>query len=449
MRIAFLAMSGIRAQDQELLDLGLTLPGFVERSKVIASLPSLGLLTLAGLTPTRHDIRYVEAREIADTTDLDGAFDLVAISSLTAQIRDAYEIADRLRRGGAKVVIGGLHATAVPEEALGHADAVVAGEGETAWPEILADAEAGRLQGIYRSAQYDLREAPMPRFDLLEIENYNRLTVQTARGCPWRCEFCASSVLLTDKYKQKPIAKVLAEIDHIRALWARPFLEFADDNSFVHRAYWRELLPELSRRKLRWFTETDLSIADDPEFLRLLRNSGCKQVLIGLESPDEAGLAGIEQKKDWKRQRFADSLDAVRRIQAHGIRVNACFVLGLPNQTPAAFDAIVATVCEMVPFDVQVTVQTPFPGTPLHARLLREGRLPDPTPWDRCTLFDVAYEPERMSARQLREGLLDLTRRLYDENSTRARRRGWRRSAQALTTAAPPRLSQLTARGPT
>lgn len=431
MRIAFLAMSGIRAQDQELLQLGLTLPGFVERSKVIASLPSLGLLTLAGLTPARHVLAYFEVREVQDAAHLAGQFDLVAISSLTAQIRDAYAVADRLRAHGARVVIGGLHATACPDEALAHADAVVQGEGETAWPQVLADAEAGRLRGVYRGVQYDLDEAPLPRFDLLQIDRYNRLTVQTARGCPWRCEFCASSVLLTPKYKQKPIAKVLAEIDAIRALWPRPFLEFADDNSFVNRSYWRELLPELARRRVRWFTETDLSIADDPDFLRLLRGAGCKQVLIGLESPIAADLAGLEQKADWKARRFRDSLAAVRRIQAHGIRVNACFVLGLDGHTKAIVDAVEETVRTLVPFDVQVTVQTPFPGTPLHGRLLREGRLPDPAPWDRCTLFDVAYRPAHMTPAELRSCLLELTRRLYNDEATRARRRGWWRAARA------------------
>ncbi len=430
MRIAFLAMSGIRAQDQELLQLGLTLPGFVERSKVIASLPSLGLLTLAGLTPPPHDVAYFEVAEIRDAATLPGDFDLIAISSLTAQIRDAYTIADRLRTAGAKVVIGGLHATAVPEEALEHADAVVAGEGETAWPMVLADAEAGRLRGIYRSAQFDLREAPMPRFDLLQLDRYNRLTVQTARGCPWRCEFCASSVLLTERYKQKPIGKVLAEIDRIRALWPRPFLEFADDNSFVNRNYWRELLPELGKRGVRWFTETDLSIADDPDLLRLLRNSGCKQVLIGLESPIVTGLAGLEQKANWKHRRFADSLAAVHRIQAHGIRVNACFVLGLDGHTTGVFAAIEEAARTLVPFDVQITVQTPFPGTPLHARLVREGRLPDPAPWDRCTLFDVCFQPSHMSPVELRAGLLELTRQLYTDEATRTRRSGWRRAAR-------------------
>ncbi len=426
MRIAFLAMSGIRVQDRELLALGLTLPGFVERSKVIASLPSLGLLTLAGLTPAHHDVTYCEARDLAEADALPAGCDLVAISSLTAQIREAYAVADRLRATGTRVVLGGLHATACPDEALRHVDAVVVGEGETAWPQVLADAEAGRLGGVYRGGPFDLRDAPLPRFDLLDIARYNRLTVQTARGCPWRCEFCASSVLLTDRYVQKPIGKVLAEIDRITALWPRPFLEFADDNSFVNRAYWRELLPELAKRHVRWFTETDIRVADDPDFLRLLRRSGCRQVLVGLESPRASGLAGVETKADWKHRRGADHVAAVRRIQAHGIRVNACFVLGLDGEGPGIVDALEATVRTMVPFDVQVTVQTPFPGTPLFARLQRDGRLPDPAPWDRCTLFDVVFEPARGTAAELRGNLLELVRRLYAPAATRARRTGWR-----------------------
>lgn len=430
MRIALLAMSGVRAQDPELMRLGLTLPGFVERSKVIASLPSLSLLTLAGMTPARHTVRYFEARDVAEAAGLAGAFDLVAITSLSAQIEDAYRIAARLRAHGAMVVLGGLHATALPEEVLQHADAVVVGEGETAWPAVLDDAEAGRLRGVYRGGKFDLADAPMPAFELLDIGRYNRLTVQTARGCPWRCEFCASSVLLTERYKQKPVEKVLAEIDRIRQLWPRPFIEFADDNSFVHRGWWRELLPQLARRGVHWFTETDMSIADDPDFVRLLREAGCRQVLIGFESPTAAGLDGLELKADWKRRRGPDAVRAVHTIQAHGIRVNACFVLGLDGHGPEVFDAVEQTVAQMLPFDVQVTVQTPFPGTPLYTRLLREGRLLEPVAWSKCTLFDVNFRPQSMSPGQLRAGLLRLTERLYTGEATRARRSGWRRAAR-------------------
>ena len=174
------------------------------------------------------------------------SFDLVAISSLSAQINEAYDLADRYRALGVPVVLGGLHVTALPDEAGRHADAVVIGEGEPVWLEVLQDAEAGRLKRSYRArGDFPLADSPIPAFELLDPAKYNRLVVQTSRGCPLRCEFCASSILLTRRYKQKPIDKVLAEIDRIRSVWRRPFIEFGDDNAFVNRRYWKQLLPEL------------------------------------------------------------------------------------------------------------------------------------------------------------------------------------------------------------
>ena len=151
MKIGFIAMSGVRACDPELMRLGMTLPGFVERGKVIASLPSLGLLTLAGMTPPQHSCEYLEVKELCKLDGLPDRFDLVAISSLSAQINEAYELADRYRALGVPVVLGGLHVTALPEEAGRHADAVVVGEGEPVWLEVLEDAEAGRLKRSYRA----------------------------------------------------------------------------------------------------------------------------------------------------------------------------------------------------------------------------------------------------------------------------------------------------------
>lgn len=218
MNIGLIAMSGVRAWDQELLNLGLTMPGFVERGKAIASLPSLGLLTLAGCTPNEHNVTYIEARDVEDARVMAGSFNLVAISSLSAQISDAYEIADRFRAGGAKVVMGGLHVLACPEESLEHCDAVSLGEGEITWPVIVADAASDRLRKRYdaTTTEFNLADSPIPRFSLLNPDQYNRLTVQTSRGCPHRCEFCASSILLTSRYKQKPVELVVQEIDEIR-----------------------------------------------------------------------------------------------------------------------------------------------------------------------------------------------------------------------------------------
>ncbi len=320
MKIAFIAMSGIRACDTELLQLGLTLPGFVERSKAIASLPSLRLLTLAGMTSKHHDVRYIEVDDIKKLDSLPGPFDLVAISSFSAQINEGYALAERCCALNVPVIIGGLHVTVNPHEPGRHGASAVIGEGESVWPEILVDTERGELKPVYdaRGREFDLADAPMPAFEVLDIERYNRITVQTSRGCPWRCDFCASSILLTRKYKQKPVAKVLAEIDRIRELWPRPFIEFADDNSFVNRKYWRELPPALKQRRIKWFTETDLSVHEDGELLRLMRYAGCAEVLIGFESPVPAGLDGLELRRNFKHERQHQYRRAIKRIQAAG-----------------------------------------------------------------------------------------------------------------------------------
>jgi len=148
-RIGFIAMSGIRAQNQDLLKLGLTLPGFVERSKVIASLPSLSLLTLAGTTPPQFDVEYMEVADLKSAPELPERFDLVAITSLSAQIYEAYQIADFYREHGVPVVMGGLHVSSLPEEAGRHCTSVAVGEGEALWPGILADFGAGQLTALY------------------------------------------------------------------------------------------------------------------------------------------------------------------------------------------------------------------------------------------------------------------------------------------------------------
>jgi radical SAM superfamily enzyme YgiQ (UPF0313 family) len=246
--------------------------------------------------------------------------------------------------------------------------------------------------------------------------------VQASRGCPWRCDFCAASILIAPVYRQKPVEKVVEEIDRIRALWQHPFIEFADDNAFVHRRYWKGLLPELAKRQIRWFAETDLSVHEDDELLSLMRKAGCTELLIGLESPTESGLRGLEQRNDMKRRWWRDYRNAVRRIQSQGIRVNGCFVLGLDDHGPDIFDKVYEFAAELELFDVQITIQTPFPGTPLESRLRREGRLLYDGQWERCTLFDVNYQPQGMSAEQLRLGFRDLARRLYSQDMTNWRR---------------------------
>jgi radical SAM superfamily enzyme YgiQ (UPF0313 family) len=426
MKIGLLAMSGVRAHDPQLLALGMTLPGVLERGKVIASLPSLGLLYLAAATPAGHELHYFEAP--ADGAEPSEIYDcdLVAISTFSAQIFEAYAIADRLRQAGVRVAMGGLHVTVRPEEALRHADYVFIGEGEQVWPAALAAIAEGSTQRLWDAAVHppvEVRELPVPRYDLLADRPYNRFTVQTTRGCPWRCDFCASNVMLRQGYRKRPVEAVVRDIEAIRRLRKRPFIEFADDNTFVDKEWGKELCRGLAPLRLNWFTETDISVADDLELLHLMRQSGCRQVLIGLESPEQAALDGLEMRANFKARRWATYREALRTIQAHGITANGCFILGLEGHTPDIFEQVLEFALEVPLYDVQITVLTPFPGTPLYERLLREGRLLEPERWDLCTLFDVNFVPARMTPQQLREGLCWLAGRLYSADCLEQRRR--------------------------
>lgn len=440
MKLGLIAMSGVRAHNPELTALGLTLPGFVERNRVIASLPSLGLLTLAGLTSPEVETRYLEVPDITKFSGVPEEFDAVAISSFSAQIREAYELADRYRALGTKVILGGLHVSALPLEAHAHADAVVIGEGEPVWPSIMSDLSRRSLREMYdaRSQYFDLSNSPMPRFELLDLDRYNRLTVQTQRGCPLRCEFCAASIRISPTYKVKPIDHVIAEITTIKSLWRHPFIEFADDNTFVNKAHSKQLMRALARENVRWFTETDLSVAEDAELLAMMRDAGCAEVLIGFEGTTFAGLDGLEQRWNWKAKRVDKYLGAIRAIQDHRIRVNACFILGLDGTGPKSFEQIWSFVQASLPYDVQITVQTAFPGTPLYERLKREGRILRDEAWELCTLFDVNFQPAHMSVAELEAGLRSLGGRIYSEQFTQERRSEFRRNYRAKLRARAP-----------
>ena len=426
MKIGFLAMSGLRAHDVNLLKLGMTLPGVMERGRVLSSLPSLGLLYLAACTPPGHELYYFEADGEGDEPAEITTCDLVAISTFSAQVFEAYAVADRLRANGVRVAMGGLHVSVEPDEALQHADYIFLGEGERTWPTAVAAIEAGTDQRIWKAADYppiDVRSLPTPRYDLLAGRPYSRFPVQTTRGCPWRCDFCASNVMLNEPYRKRDIADIVRDIQAIQQLHRHPFLEFADDNTFVDHEWGKRLCRELIPLNIKWFTETDISVADDPDLLRLMRQARCRQVLIGLESPSGSALGGIEMRADFKNRRAEGNLEAVRRIQDHGITVNGCFIIGLDKQTPEVFQEIYDYAMEIPLYDVQITVLTPFPGTLLYLRLIEEGRILDVGRWDLCTLFDVNFQPKQMTVDELRAGIYWLAEQLYSEENLRVRRK--------------------------
>ncbi|MBI3405144.1 MAG: B12-binding domain-containing radical SAM protein [Acidobacteria bacterium] len=468
MRIGLIAIAGVKMQTRKFIELGVTLPQFMNRGRVIAQLPSLALLTLAGATPENVDVEYVEVDDVrAHAAHPRMDFDFVALSTYTARAFDAYLVADAYRAEGVPVVFGGLHATVCPEEVAWHADAVVVGEGELLWPEVVRDFQREGVRGLKRfyreprPGQFDLAHAPMPRYDLLaqpvsdsgapagkmpavpdarhsmletgEIHRlgaYNRITVQTTRGCPWDCEFCAASKIYGPKYRLKPVTRVLEEVDAVRAMWRRPFIEFADDNTFVNRAWSKSLLRGLAERNIRYFTESDVSLAEDEELLDLLYPSGCRQVLIGFESPRRASLVGMD-RVNWKAGQIPKYLDAIEKIQSRGVSVCGCFIVGLDGDTPESFDEIREFVDHAQLLEVQVTIWTAFPGTRLYDRLLREGRILRPGAWDHCTLFDVNFQPRGMTVEQLEEGVMQLWRDCWNAQALAERKRHYRQLLRA------------------
>lgn len=436
MKIGLFALSGVRVKNPALIELGVTLPGFVRRGEVIASLPSLGLLTVAGLTPPGHEVHYFEVEDVNQFVAPEG-FDLVGVSSFTAKINDAYRLAKQFRERGTPVVLGGIHVSLMPNEAAMHADAIVVGGAEQAWPALVTDAAAGNLQRRYQGATRDVFSTElyrMPRFDLLGGRPYNRITVQTTRGCPRACEFCAASLRITQRYEQKPVERVITEIREARKHFAHPFLELADDNTFLNRRWSKDLLRALQREDIHYFTETDASIVDDLELCDLLAASGCRQVLIGFESPRADDLSGMDPA-NWKRQQVPHIEQIVDVLQSRGVSVNGCFILGLDNQTPEVFPELLDLVRRSGLAEVQYTVSTPFPGTPLHQRLHREGRLLPDKGNDDCTLFDVNFRPQKMSVAELEQGLRWLFSETYTKHETRRRMRHFatqkRRGVQA------------------
>jgi radical SAM superfamily enzyme YgiQ (UPF0313 family) len=416
---ALVTMSGFRVREHEMLALGMSLPGLQQRAAAIASLPALGLLTLAALTPDDWSVSYHEAsaandelvEQIAATRPR-----LVAISALTASIIEAYALAAALRSQGILVVIGGLHATARPEEVMQHADAAVAGDGEPVWGDILRDAAAGRLRPLYRAERpHDLAASPVPRFDLLGSKPRPRHTLQTARGCPLACDFCAASRIL-GPFRTKPAANIERELAAITALQPRATIELADDNTFAVREPRLDMLDALARSGVRYFTECDWRLGERPEILEHLAASGCLQVLVGIES-----LMHRHGGMGAKRAPLARITDAVHAVQEAGITVIGCFIVGSDGEDQESMQALGEYLLDAPFADIQLTLQTPFPGSPLFERLERTGRLLPDRDWSSYTLFDVTYRPDRLTVDELERGFRNLIRYTFAESPTRRR----------------------------
>lgn len=341
---------------------------------------------------------------------------------MTASIQEAYALSTRLRRHKIPVVLGGLHVTACPEEAAPFANSVVIGSGEPVWSEVLADAAKGELRAIYRATALQ-RDWPLPRFDLLGPD-VPRFTLQTQRGCPLACDFCGASRLL-GKFQEKPTSAIREELAAIASHVPRPLVELADDNTFAGQRDPHELFEALSTYDVRYFTEADWRIGERDEVLGGMAASGCVQILMGIES-----LVFRYPGMGAKQAELQRILQAVERIQEAGVAVNGCFIVGAEGETRASLDRLAAFIIDSPFAEVQLTLQTPFPGTNLYRRLREQGRLLPDRDWSHYTLFDLAYQPDSMPVAELERGFRELIRTVFSRNATEKRSRMRRKILQ-------------------
>ena len=334
----------------------------------------------------------------------------------------------RGRAEGIWTVLGGLHATACPQEALKHFDAVCTGEGELTWPDVLRDVRADALRPRYDAVR-TATPLPwaLPKFELIGSAPVARWTLQTQRGCPLACEFCAASRTIS-LFREKPVQQVEMELAAILQFGQTPVIELADDNSFAGPREAGPLLDTLAAANARFFTEVDWRIGERPELLSRLASAGCVQVLIGIES-----LVFRFPGMGAKQAELERIMRACERIQEAGIAVNGCFIIGGDGETRRSIERLGSYLQTCPLADIQITLCTPFPGAPLYERFRRQGRLLLDRDWSHYTLFDVTFEPDQMSVADLEAGYRELLEMVYDKGEngrrTRIRHQVWRRNS--------------------
>jgi len=361
--------------------------------KVLA--PPLVLPLLAGLTPPDVDVRLID--ENVEAIDTNAAADWVAITCMTASAPRAYVIADAFRQRGLPVVMGGIHPTVLPDEAAAHADAVVVGEAEPIWREVLADVAAGRLRSRYEYPGYaELTGLPRPRRELLQVERYLTTNiVQTARGCPNACAFCTVSAVSGRRYRFRPVGEVIEEVGALPGGW----VGFVDDNIAGQARRAKELFEALIPLKRRWIGQADLTMARDPELLSLAARSGCQAMFVGLESLSQENLRATGKSPNLGTDMGA----AITTIHKAGIEIIGSFVLGLDGDDRGVFARTVEFAERHKLVAAQFAVLTPFPGTAMRQQLEREGRIGDHD-WSHYTMSNVVFRPRHMTDLELRQG---------------------------------------------
>jgi radical SAM superfamily enzyme YgiQ (UPF0313 family) len=363
--------------------------------------PKLGLLTIAGMTPP--DIEVSITDENIEEIDFNKEVDLVGITVMTPAAGRAYKIADTFRKNGKCVVLGGLHPSALPEEAAQHADSVVIGEAEGIWTKLLSDFESGKLKDFYQRKDWaNLENLTTPRGDLINPKSYRiSNTVETSRGCPYHCSFCAVSVFFGNTYRFRPIKDVVNEVKSLKG----KYLFFVDDNIVGNRQRAKELFKALTPCKQKWLSQAPTTFANDEELIKLAARAGCVAMFIGYESVSSDSLKEVGKSFNIV-QRYKEGIN---RMHDYGIIVHGSFVFGFDHDDTDVFERTVKFAIDAKIDSVTFAILTPYPGTPFYKRLIKENRIIIKDWWkhgrgDAIWHPAVAFKPKLMPPETLSEG---------------------------------------------
>lgn len=392
-------------------------------SHMVFRFPYLSATTLAALTPP--DVEITLQDENVQEISFDHDTDVAAISIMTPLAVRGYEIADAFRLKGTKVIIGGFHATWMPDEASQHADSVVIGEAEHLWLKILEDLKNGSLKQRYSAGPAAALDGiPPARRDLLKKDGYFFInTLQTTRGCPFDCEFCSVTAFYGRTYRYRPIEEIEKELQGISG--GANFLFIVDDNITGNPAYAKKIFEMLKRYPFKWLSQTSITFAENPELLKLAQESGCYGMFIGFETLTQEGLDRLNKKFN-RSEKYAE---LIKKIHDHGMGIQGSFIFGYDWDTRDSFETVVRFAEKTRLDSVLFTILTPYPGTKVFARMMEENRIIT-TDWSKYDMAHVVYKPQNMSVEELQDGYLAANRNFYSWGSMFRRLPAMRRSLQ-------------------
>ncbi len=371
-------------------------------------MPQLALYILQGLTPSQHKVTIIE--EEKEPIDFDIDYDLVAISCMTANAPRAYEICTAFKKRNKTVVLGGVHPTLLPDEALQYADSVVIGEAEGVWETLLDDFQNNRIKDRYHNPNADLKKyVPKDFSKILKRRLFNLIPVVTTRGCPYNCDFCCVTNLFGKKIRHIPIENVVRDVKESKG---KNFM-FLDDNIIGDPKYAKELFKALKPLKIKWVGQASVSLlSQDNELMELAADSGCRGLFMGIESVSEAQLKEIRKSiKD-----ISNLEQALKKIKKAGIFIHASMVFGFDGDSMKIFKDTLRFLIKNKVSTVSFNILTPYPGTKIYEDLKNEGRLIT-TDWKYYDHNTVVFKPKNMSGLELQQSKYLIRKKFYSIRS--------------------------------